>query len=564
MCIISYVTKTLITFFQNKIPYFWIPNSKLTIMNDTGVQKPTADLSKLGLSATKANWNTSRDALIQRTLDLNLGTLNDSGALCINTGEFTGRSPKDKFTVKDALTENAVDWNNINQPYSPENFDKLQAKVVAHLDQQNEIFVRDVFACADVDYRLSIRVITETPWASLFADNMFIRPTEEQLASFEPQWTILCAPSFMANPAEDGTRQHNFSIINFTKKIILIGGSGYTGEIKKGIFTVLNFELPHLKNVLSMHCSANIGNDNDTALFFGLSGTGKTTLSADPNRKLIGDDEHGWSDKGVFNFEGGCYAKCIDLTEEKEPDIFRAIKPGAILENIGFYEGSNVVNFEDVKITENTRVSYPLYHINNIAEPSVGSIPKNIFFLSYDAFGVLPPISKLTEAQAMYLFISGYTSKVAGTEAGVTEPQTTFSACFGAAFLPLHPTKYAEMLGKKLKESGANVWLINTGMTGGVYGIGKRMSLKYTRALITEALNGDLENVTFETLPIFNFQIPTACPGVPSEILNPRNTWSDKAAYDAKATELAIKFNDNFKKYAAQASEEILAAAPKV
>jgi phosphoenolpyruvate carboxykinase (ATP) len=564
MCIISYVTKTLITFFQNKIPYFWIPNSKLTIMNDTGVQKPTADLSKLGLSATKANWNTSRDALIQRTLDLNLGTLNDSGALCINTGEFTGRSPKDKFTVKDALTENAVDWNNINQPYSPENFDKLQAKVVAHLDQQNEIFVRDVFACADVDYRLSIRVITETPWASLFADNMFIRPTEEQLASFEPQWTILCAPSFMANLAEDGTRQHNFSIINFTKKIILIGGSGYTGEIKKGIFTVLNFELPHLKNVLSMHCSANIGNDNDTALFFGLSGTGKTTLSADPNRKLIGDDEHGWSDKGVFNFEGGCYAKCIDLTEEKEPDIFRAIKPGAILENIGFYEGSNVVNFEDVKITENTRVSYPLYHINNIAEPSVGSIPKNIFFLSYDAFGVLPPISKLTEAQAMYLFISGYTSKVAGTEAGVTEPQTTFSACFGAAFLPLHPTKYAEMLGKKLKESGANVWLINTGMTGGVYGIGKRMSLKYTRALITEALNGDLENVTFETLPIFNFQIPTACPGVPSEILNPRNTWSDKAAYDAKATELAIKFNDNFKKYAAQASEEILAAAPKV
>lgn len=313
-----------------------------------------------------------------------------------------------------------------------------------------------------------------------------------------------------------------------------------------------------------MHCSANIGNDNDTALFFGLSGTGKTTLSADPNRKLIGDDEHGWSDKGVFNFEGGCYAKCIDLTEEKEPDIFRAIKPGAILENIGFYEGSNVVNFEDVKITENTRVSYPLYHINNIAEPSVGSIPKNIFFLSYDAFGVLPPISKLTEAQAMYLFISGYTSKVAGTEAGVTEPQTTFSACFGAAFLPLHPTKYAEMLGKKLKESGANVWLINTGMTGGVYGIGKRMSLKYTRALITEALNGDLENVTFETLPIFNFQIPTACPGVPSEILNPRNTWTDKAAYDAKATELAIKFNDNFKKYAAQASEEILAAAPKV
>jgi len=533
-------------------------------MNNKGVKNPSADLTTLGFSNTNANWNSTREELIQTTLDLNLGVLNDAGALCISTGEFTGRSPKDKFTIKDALTENAVDWNNINQPFSPEAFEALEKKVIAHLDRNNEIFVRDVAACADQIYRLNIRVVTETPWASLFADNMFLRLTTEEIEMFEPEWTILCAPSFMANPAEDGTRQHNFSIINFTKKTILIGGSGYTGEIKKGIFTVLNFVLPHQKNVLSMHCSANIGNDGDTALFFGLSGTGKTTLSADPNRKLIGDDEHGWSDKGVFNFEGGCYAKCIDLTEEKEPDIFHAIKPGAILENIGFFEGSNKVNFEDVSITENTRVSYPLYHINNIATPSVGSIPKNIFFLSYDAFGVLPPISKLTEAQAMYLFISGYTSKVAGTEAGVTEPQTTFSACFGAAFLPLHPTKYAEMLGKKLKESGANVWLINTGMTGGVYGVGTRMSLKYTRALITEALNGDLENVAYETLPIFNFQIPTACPGVPSEILNPRNTWTDQAAYDTKATELAIKFNENFKKYASQASAEILAAAPQL
>jgi phosphoenolpyruvate carboxykinase (ATP) len=533
-------------------------------MNNKGVKNPSADLTKLGFNQTTANWNSIREELIQTTLDLNLGILNDAGALCISTGEFTGRSPKDKFTIKDALTENAVDWNNINQPFSSEAFDALEKKVIAHLDKNNEIFVRDVAACADQTYRLNIRVVTETPWASLFADNMFLRLSADEIATFEPEWTILCAPSFMANPAEDGTRQHNFSIINFTKKVILIGGSGYTGEIKKGIFTVLNFVLPHQKNVLSMHCSANIGNDGDTALFFGLSGTGKTTLSADPNRKLIGDDEHGWSDKGVFNFEGGCYAKCIDLTEEKEPDIFHAIKPGAILENIGFFEGSNKVNFEDVSITENTRVSYPLYHINNIATPSVGSIPKNIFFLSYDAFGVLPPISKLTEAQAMYLFISGYTSKVAGTEAGVTEPQTTFSACFGAAFLPLHPTKYAEMLGKKLKESGANVWLINTGMTGGVYGVGTRMSLKYTRSLITEALNGDLENVAYETLPVFNFQIPTACPGVPSEILNPRNTWTDQAAYDAKATELAIKFNENFKKYASQASAEILAAAPQL
>ncbi|MEN9448576.1 MAG: phosphoenolpyruvate carboxykinase [Bacteroidota bacterium] len=532
-------------------------------MNDTGVKNPSSTLTKLGFKNTTANWNISRDALIQRTLELNLGVLNDSGALCIDTGEFTGRSPKDKFTVKDALTENSVDWNNINQPFSPEAFDALEAKVIAHLDSKNEIFVREVKACADENYQINIRVVTETPWASLFADNMFIRPTEEQIQSFEPQWTILCAPSYMACK-EDNTRQHNFSIINFTKKTILIGGSGYTGEIKKGIFTVLNFELPHLKNVLSMHCSANIGNDGDTALFFGLSGTGKTTLSADPNRKLIGDDEHGWSNEGVFNFEGGCYAKCVDLTEEKEPDIYRAIKKGAILENIRFFEGTNKVNFEDVTVTENTRVSYPLYHINNIAVPSVGSTPKNVFFLSYDAFGVLPPISKLTEEQAMYLFISGYTSKVAGTEAGVTEPQTTFSACFGAAFLPLHPTKYAEMLGKKLKESGANVWLINTGMTGGAYGVGKRMSLKYTRAIISEALNGSLANVEFETLPIFNFQIPTSCPGVPSEIFNPRNTWANAEEYDAKAKELATKFNENFKKYAAQASAEILAAAPKM
>ena len=549
---------------KDKNYYFWKPKQNSKEMKETGVKNPSATLTNLGFQNTTANWNSTRDALIQHTLDLKLGVLNDLGALCIDTGEFTGRSPKDKFTVKDALTENAVDWNNINQPFSPENFDKLQAKVVKHLDDKNEVFVRDVKACADPNFQINIRVITETPWASLFADNMFIRPSEEQIQSFEPEWTILCAPSCVAIAAEDGTRQHNFSIINFTKKVILIGGSSYTGEIKKGIFTVLNFVLPHQKNVLSMHCSANIGNDGDTALFFGLSGTGKTTLSADPNRKLIGDDEHGWSDNGVFNFEGGCYAKCVDLTEEKEPDIYRAIKPGVILENVRFFEGTNKVDFENVSVTENTRVSYPLYHINNIAVPSVGGIPKNIFFLSYDAFGVLPPISKLTEEQAMYLFISGYTSKVAGTEAGITEPQTTFSACFGAAFLPLHPTKYAEMLGKKLKESGANVWLINTGMTGGVYGVGKRMSLKYTRALITEALIGNLENVAYETLPIFNFHVPTACPEVPSEILNPRNTWADKAAYDAKAKELAVKFNENFKKYADKASAEILAAAPQV
>ncbi|MDB5228656.1 MAG: pckA [Bacteroidota bacterium] len=533
-------------------------------MDDKGVKSPPTDLKALGFQKTTLIWNETRDELIQRTLDLNLGVLSDTGALCIDTGEFTGRSPKDKFSVSDSVTDNTVDWNKINHKISPENFDKLYDKIFAHLDKQKEIYVRDVFACADERYRTNIRVITATPWASLFADNMFIRPAEKDLQSFDPEWTVLCAPDCHADPSIDGTRQHNFSVINFTKKVILIGGSGYTGEIKKGIFTVLNFVLPHQKNVLSMHCSANIGSDGDTALFFGLSGTGKTTLSADPNRKLIGDDEHGWSDDGVFNFEGGCYAKCVDLTEEKEPDIYKAIRHGALLENVRFYDGTNKVNYGDVSVTENTRVSYPIDHINNIAVPSVGTTPKNVFFLSYDAFGVLPPISKLTEPQAMYLFMSGYTSKVAGTEAGVTEPQTTFSACFGAAFLPLHPATYAQMLGKKLVESGANVWLINTGITGGAYGVGKRMSLKYTRALITAALNGELAKTEFETLPVFGFQVPKSCPEVPSDILNPRNSWADKSAYDAKAKELAEKFNTNFEKFASQASAEILAAAPKV
>lgn len=526
--------------------------------------KQTKNLEYLGIENKNLIWNVPRQELIDKTLKLNLGVLNDTGALCIDTGEFTGRSPKDKFTVEDALTKDSVDWNNINQPFSPEAFDKLQAKVAAYINQFEEIYVRDVTACAADNHKTNVRVITETPWASLFADNMFIRLNEEELANFEPEWTILCAPSFHADPKVDSTRQHNFSIINFTKKVILIGGSAYTGEIKKGIFTVLNYVLPHQKNVLSMHCSANIGEQGDTALFFGLSGTGKTTLSADPNRRLIGDDEHGWDDNGVFNFEGGCYAKCVDLSEEKEPDIFRAVKSGAILENIRFHENTNTVDYTNTTVTENTRVSYPIHHIDNIAVPSVGGTPKNVFFLSYDAFGVLPPISRLTKDQAMYLFISGYTSKVAGTEAGVTEPQTTFSACFGAAFLPLHPTKYAEMLGERLEKSGAHVWLINTGMTGGAYGVGKRMSLKYTRALVTEALNGSLDNVEYETLPIFNLQIPKSCPGVPSEILNPRNTWTDKAEYDAKAKELAVKFNENFKKYAALANADILSAAPQV
>jgi len=368
----------------------------------------------------------------------------------------------------------------------------------------------------------------------------------------------------MAVAAEDGTRQHNFAILNFTKKMIIIGGTGYTGEIKKGIFSVLNYILPHEKNVLSMHCSANIGADGDTAVFFGLSGTGKTTLSSDPNRRLIGDDEHGWSDNSVFNFEGGCYAKTIDLSREKEPQIFDAIKFGAILENIAFVDGTSTPDYTDSSITENTRVSYPIDHIDNIAVPSIGTSPKNIFFLTADAFGVLPPISKLTKEQAMYHFMSGYTAKVAGTEVGITEPTTTFSACFGKAFLPLHPAKYAKLLGEKLDGTDINVWLINTGWSGGSYGVGSRMKLSYTRSMITAALTGKLKDVKFETLPVFELAFPTECPEVPAEILNPRSTWANKEAYDQTATNLASQFVKNFEQYAAETSQDILAAAPKV
>ena len=397
----------------------------------------------------------------------------------------------------------------------------------------------------------------------MFAYNMFLRPSNSEIENFTPEWTILNAPGFMAEANIDGTRQHNFAILNFTKKIILIGGTGYTGEIKKGIFSALNFILPTEKNVLAMHCSANTGIKEDTAIFFGLSGTGKTTLSADPKRKLIGDDEHGWSDDMVFNFEGGCYAKCIDLSAEKEPEIFAAIKPGALLENISFFKGTNQPNYEDGKITQNTRVSYPINHIENIAKPSIGKNPKNIFFLTADAFGVLPPVSKLNTGQAMYHFISGYTAKVAGTEAGVTEPQTTFSACFGAPFMPLHPTKYAEMLGEKMQKYNVNVWLINTGWSGGVYGVGSRIALKYTRAMITAILEGELDANNYNIHEVFGLKMPTTCPNVPSKILNPKNTWENKAEYDIKANELANAFNKNFQQFANYANKDILDAAPK-
>lgn len=531
----------------------------------TSIHIPTLQLQQLGITTkSEIHYQLSPEELSEQTIIRGQGKLNSTGALCINTGEFTGRSPADKFLVKDAITENTVHWNNFNIAIEEKYFLQLREKLLNHLNNQPEIWVRDAYACADDSYKLTIRVINENPWSNLFANNMFLRPTEESLENFTPDWHIIQAPSFKANPLVDGTRQHNFAIASFTHKTIIIGGTGYTGEMKKGIFTILNYILPQQKNVLSMHCSANMGNEGDVAVFFGLSGTGKTTLSADPNRKLIGDDEHGWTNNSIFNFEGGCYAKVIDLSEDKEPEIYHAIKPGALVENVGFYDGTNEINFADKRITENTRVSYPLHFISNSLEPSIGGLPKNIFFLTCDAYGVLPPISKLTTGQAMYQFISGYTARVAGTEAGVTEPKATFSACFGAPFLPLHPGQYAKMLGEKMNEHKVNVWMINTGWSGGSYGVGNRIKLKYTRAMITAALNGNLESVEFDTHPIFGMLMPKTCPNVPKEILHPRYTWTDRTAYDATAKKLASMFVANFEKYANGVSAEILAAAPKV
>jgi phosphoenolpyruvate carboxykinase (ATP) len=532
-------------------------------MNEFGVKSKVHGLEETGVNC-KSNvyWNLPIPELVEQTLKREEGVLADNGSLCVRTGEFTGRSPKDKFAVKDADTEHLVWWGEVNNPFSRENFDKLKAKVLTHLGQR-ELWVRDVYAGADTRHRITVRVVNEYPWQNIFVNNLFIRPTTTELLEFAPEWTILCAPSFKADPAVDGTRQHNFTILDFSNRTILIGGSAYTGEIKKGIFTVMNYLLP-LKGFLSMHCSANVGKQGDTAIFFGLSGTGKTTLSSDPNRGLIGDDEHGWTDDGIFNFEGGCYAKCVDLSQEKEPQIWDAVRFGSLVENTKFIEGTRTTNFADISITENTRVAYPIHYIANSVEPSVAGVPKNIFFLTADAFGVLPPISRLTTGQAKYQFISGYTAKVAGTEAGVKEPQATFSPCYGQAFLPLHPTRYAKLLGELLTKHHVNVWLVNTGWSGGPYGVGTRMKLSYTRAMITAALEGKLDNATYVQDPLFGFSMPTDVPGVPSEILQPRNTWADKAAYDAKANDLASKFNANFDKYREFADVEMIAAAPRV
>ena len=524
-----------------------------------------ADLEKYGLKDVSAQWNLSSQELQEMTVEKGMGKETSNGTLAINTGKFTGRSPKDRFLVKDDYTTDTVWWGRTNKPLDPENFDKLYDEVVNYLSGK-EIFVHDGYVCADPRYRMNIRTITEYPWSNLFVGSMFLRLTEEELKDFQEEWLVLCAPGYEApDPASVGLRQGNFSILNFTRKVALVGGSAYTGEMKKGIFSALNLILPVEKKVLPMHCSANVGEDGETAIFFGLSGTGKTTLSADPDRKLIGDDEHGWTaENTIFNFEGGCYAKVIDLTEEKEPDIYRAIKPGALLENVVFKDGTNEVDYGDSSITQNTRVSYPIDHIDNIQMPSYAENPKNIFFLTCDAFGVLPPVSKLTPGQAAYHFISGYTAKVAGTEAGINEPVPSFSACFGEPFMPLHPTVYAEMLSKKMTEAGVNVWLLNTGWTGGPYGVGSRIKLKYTRSMITAILNGDLDDVDYEQHPIFGLNMPKYCPGVPSEMLDPMNTWLQKGLYVSKAIQLAHSFHLNFDKFINQASDEIMHGGPLI
>ena len=522
-----------------------------------------AGLEIHGLHPQKdVHWNLSPVQLYERALARGEGRLVHMGAFAAITSPHTGRSPKDKFIVRESSTGDTVDWGPGNVPMSEEHFFALRKEVIAYLDGQ-ELFVRDAIGGADPNHSLDVRVVTQNAWHNLFAYNMFIRPTPEELAVFQPEFTVLHAPGLKADPAKHGTNSGTFIVVNYKERQVLIGGSHYAGEIKKSIFSVLNYMLPD-QGVLPMHCSANIGPDGDTALFFGLSGTGKTTLSADPERGLIGDDEHGWGAGGVFNFEGGCYAKTIRLTPESEPEIYQATQMfGTILENVVLSDGTAEIDFDNASITENTRASYPIHYVPNAVIPGRGGHPKNVVFLTADAFGVLPPISKLTPEQAMYHFLSGYTAKVAGTERGVTEPEATFSACFGAPFLPRHPGEYAKMLGELLRTHGSHVWLVNTGWSGGAYGVGSRMKLSHTRAMVRAALAGNLDEVATVADPIFGLHIPSEVPDVPAEILNPRDTWADGAAYDAAAMKLATMFKKNFVRFEAQVGDEVKVAGPK-
>ena len=511
------------------------------------------------LRQDSVHWNLHPAQLVEAALRRNEAQLAARGSLVAETGKRTGRSPKDKFTVKDAITADKVDWGKVNVSFSPEKFDALYVRVLDYL-KDKELFVQDLFSGADPRYRLPIQVINEYAWHNLFVRQLFLRPTADELKSHEPGFIILSAPSFKADPQRDGTNSEAFVLVNFTRRLVLIGGTEYAGEMKKSIFGVMNFLLPQ-RNVFPMHCSANVGQDDVTALFFGLSGTGKTTLSADPRRRLIGDDEHGWSADGIFNLEGGCYAKCIRLSQENEPQIWSALGFGSVLENVVVDPVTRVPNYDDDSKTENTRAAYPVEYIANAVIPGFGGHPRNVVFLTADAFGVLPPVSKLTPQQAMYHFMSGYTAKVAGTEAGVTEPQATFSTCFGAPFMPLPPKVYAEMLRVRLLEHGAQCWLVNTGWQGGPYGVGKRMSLPYTRTMVDALVDGKLAKVEFEIEPSFGLNIPKSVPGVPSELLHPRNSWKDKAAYDKMAADLSDRFARNFEQF--DAPREVREASPR-
>jgi phosphoenolpyruvate carboxykinase (ATP) len=535
--------------------------------------KPNAEVmerqSRTGLEAQglapkgQVHWNLIAPELVEHAARRGEGTLAHMGPFVGVTSPHTGRSPNDKFTVREPGSEKDIDWGKVNVPFEPEKFDLLLADVQQYLNGLDELFVEDLYAGADPAHRLKVRYVTPNAWHGLFVRNMFIRPEFSDLPGFSPNFTVLHAPEFQAMPAKHGTRTGTFIVLNFAKRMILIGGTRYAGELKKAIFTVMNYFMPKA-GVLSMHCSANIGRAGDTALFFGLSGTGKTTLSADPERGLIGDDEHGWSNEGIFNFEGGCYAKVINLSPESEPDIYATTQMfGTVLENVVLDPMTRKVRFEDQSITENTRASYPLHYIRNYVPGGRGGHPKNVVLLTADAFGVLPPIARLTPEQAMYYFLSGYTAKVAGTERGVTEPQATFSACFGAVFLVWHPTKYAEMLGKLIAQHESRVWLVNTGWTGGPYGTGHRMKLTHTRAMVRAALAGDLDHAQYTTDPVFGLSIPAAVPNVPTQVMNPRNTWQDGAAYDAQARKLAGMFAKNFEKFGSNVPDTIRTAGPK-
>jgi phosphoenolpyruvate carboxykinase (ATP) len=535
-----------------------------TQVSPTAARESHGGLAPQGIHPQgQVHWNYVAPELVEAAVRRGEGTLADMGPFVAITSPHTGRSPNDKFVVREPGSEADVDWGKVNQPISPEHWATLKADVQRYLNDRPELFVQDLYCGADPSTRLSVRYVLPNAWHAAFVRNMFIRPAIEELATFAPNFTVYHAPEFQAEPAKHGTRTGTFIVLNLAERAILIGGTRYAGELKKAMFTVMNYLLPK-QGVLSMHCSANIGKDGDTALFFGLSGTGKTTLSADPERGLIGDDEHGWSNEGTFNFEGGCYAKVINLSPENEPDIFRTTQMfGTILENVVLDQPSRTVDFGNQSVTENTRASYPLHYIKNHVASGRGGHPKNVVFLTADAFGVLPPIAKLTPEQAMYYFLSGYTAKVAGTERGVTEPQATFSACFGAVFLVWHPTKYAEMLGQLLKQHDSQVWLVNTGWSGGPYGVGARMKLSYTRAMVRAALDGSLATAQYAADPIFGLQIPQSVSGVPTEVLDPRRTWSDGAAYDAQASKLAGMFRDNITKFGDAVSPEILGAGPR-